>query len=164
MTDREHLRVSDHDRQAAVERLRIAMGEGRLDLLEYDDRLAQAYRSVTYGDLDRLFVDLPAPGSPAAHERGAVAPRKAAVAAVRSGVLPEVRHMPLALKILWTIWVGVMLINLTVWLLVSVSGGGLDYFWPMWLLVPGAALFGVTVGIRAFRRPPGPGRRLPPAS
>jgi uncharacterized protein DUF1707/uncharacterized protein DUF4234 len=61
MVEREQLRVSDSERQAAVDRLRAAHDEGRLDLDEYDRRLAGAYGSVTYADLDRLFTDLPGP-------------------------------------------------------------------------------------------------------
>ena len=38
-TGREMMRVSDAERQVAADRLRAAMGEGRLDLLEYDNRL-----------------------------------------------------------------------------------------------------------------------------
>ena len=48
--------------------------------------------------------------------------------------------MPLALKILWTIWASVVAINLTVWLLVGVGGAELTYFWPIWLAVPGVVL------------------------
>ena len=58
--DRELMRVSDAERQAAADRLRAALGEGRLDMLEYDNRLASAYSAVTYRDLDQLFTDLPA--------------------------------------------------------------------------------------------------------
>jgi len=61
MVEREQLRVSDADRQAAVDRLRRAHDEGRLDLEEYDRRLAAAYGSVTFADPDRLFTDLPGP-------------------------------------------------------------------------------------------------------
>ena len=58
---REQLRVSDAERQAAVDALRVAFTDGRLDLAEYDERIAQAYAGVTYADLDRLFTDLPRP-------------------------------------------------------------------------------------------------------
>jgi hypothetical protein len=138
------MRVSDADRQAAADRLRAAMGEGRLDLLEYDTRLARAYAAVTYGELEQLFTDLPPHAAPV----GAPAPVAAArpVPAVRTGFA----GLPLALKILWTIWVGAVLINLTVWLLVSL-GNGPEYFWPMWMAVPGVALTGVTAAIAAAR-------------
>jgi hypothetical protein len=61
MTTDRQLRVSDAERQAAAERLGAAMADGRLDPIEYDERIALAYAAVTYGDLDRLFVDLPGP-------------------------------------------------------------------------------------------------------
>ena len=54
-------------------------------------------------------------------------------------------------RILWTVWACVVLINLTVWTLVSLGNGEPDYFWPMWLLVPGAALFGATAITAAVR-------------
>jgi hypothetical protein len=142
---RELMRVSDAERQVAVDRLRRAHDEGRLDLHEYDDRLVLAYRAVTYADLDHLFADLP----PATHRP----PAPAAVPVVRTPVAPPggFLHLPLALKILWTIWVAVLAINLTVWLLVSVGNEDPVYFWPMWLAVPGVALFGVSVGVTALR-------------
>ena len=91
---------------------------------EYDDRLVLAYRAVTYADLDQLFADLP----PATH-RPPVAPAPPAVrpqTAVWTGFLP----LPLPLKILWTIWAAAVVINVTVWLLVSLSTGEPEYFWP----------------------------------
>ena len=44
-----------------------------------------------------------------------------------------------------------MLINLTVWLLVSLGNGEPDYFWPMWLAVPGVVLGGVTAAVTTTR-------------
>jgi hypothetical protein len=143
------MRVSDAERQAAAERLRSAMGEGRLDLTEYDTRLGLAYAAVTYADLDRLFTDLPA------HSVAAPVVTTHAQAPAVSRPVPAVRTgfagLPIALKILWTIWSGVVLINLTVWLLVSLGNGEPDYFWPMWLAVPGAVLGGATVIVESVR-------------
>jgi hypothetical protein len=149
MSERRELRVSDDERQVAAERLRAAHDEGRLDLYEYDNRLAQAYSSVTYADLDRLFADLPvstlsvaAPTSaPAVRPRGR---RVLAEPAVVAG-------MPTALKVLWTVWASVVAINLTVWLLVSLGNSDLAYFWPMWLAVPGVVLLGATTAVTAVR-------------
>jgi hypothetical protein len=56
---REQLRVSDAERQGAAYSLGTAFQDGRLDMAEYDDRLARAYSAVTYSDLDQLFTDLP---------------------------------------------------------------------------------------------------------
>ena len=151
---RPDMRVSDRDRQAAAERLRLALGEGRLDLLEYDDRLAKAYAAVTHGDLQPLVADLPLASEMA---QPVVPPTPAPRPAPRH--VPSAARLPTALKVLWTIWVAVVAINLTVWLLVSLGNGELDYFWPMWLLVPGAALFAVsagTLGLRGSSDPPRP--------
>src|SRR3954447_14027040 len=60
MSREREIRVSDRERQAAAERLRAAHDEGRLDFSEYDRRLADAYSSVNYADLHKLFVALPA--------------------------------------------------------------------------------------------------------
>ena len=146
MVEREQLRVSDSERQAAVERLRLAHDEGRLNLDEYDTRLAAAYASVTYGDLDRLFDDLPAPGTvPVVHRTTAPATGSGAAVALPAAGTPT------ALKVLWIIYASVVAINVTVWLLVSLGNGDAIYFWPMWLLIPGAALATVTAGVNAHR-------------
>ena len=153
MEKRAEMRAADVDRQAAADRLRAAMEEGRLDLLEYDTRLATAYSAVTYGDLDQLFTDLPERGSRAVTPAGR---RSREVPAVWSpapvGDQGLLARIPTPLKVLWTIWLAVLSINLTVWLLVSISSDEAVYFWPMWLLVPGGALAGVTVGVMAIRR------------
>jgi hypothetical protein len=64
MTIERRIRVSDAERQAAADRLGAAMAEGRLDMAEYDRRIALAYGAVTYDDLDQLFTDLPRPPYP----------------------------------------------------------------------------------------------------
>ena len=151
---RELMRVSDGERQVAVDRLRSAHDEGRLDLHEYDSRLVLAYRAVTYADLDQLFADLP----PAVHG-SAVAPAARSAVQLPVAVPTGFLHLPLALKVLWTIWDAVVSINLTVWLLVGAGHGELVYFWPMWLAVPGVALLGVSVGVTALRD----GRFAPPS-
>ena len=53
-------RAGDADREAIAERLRIAAGEGRIELWELDERLGQAYHAKTYGELAILVEDLPA--------------------------------------------------------------------------------------------------------
>jgi len=143
------LRASNQDRQAVVDGLQNAFVEGRLQLHEYDERVAAAYQAVTYADLAGLFTDLPADNP--------VRPPTAKESAKAPAAKPTVRHpgvisdLPLALQILWTIWISVLLINLVVWTILEVSQGSQD-FWPIWLLVPTAVLFGVTVGVTGIRR------------
>ncbi|MFE9725497.1 DUF1707 domain-containing protein [Streptomyces sp. NPDC005794] len=53
------LRASHDDRDAAVEQLRDAAAEGRIDLDELDSRLEQALTSKTHAELAVLTADLP---------------------------------------------------------------------------------------------------------
>jgi hypothetical protein len=54
------LKAGDADREAVAEILRTALGEGRLELTEVDERLAQVYAARTYAELEPLVADLPA--------------------------------------------------------------------------------------------------------
>lgn len=55
------LRVSDAEREAVADRLRVAAAEGRLTLDEADERQAAAYAARTREDLAGLTTDLPEP-------------------------------------------------------------------------------------------------------
>lgn len=61
MTRRAVLRASDADREQIAERLRQAAAEGRLRPDELEERLGLALSARTYGELDGLVADLPAP-------------------------------------------------------------------------------------------------------
>jgi hypothetical protein len=54
------LRASHEDRDAVIEVLRVAAGDGRLTAEELDERLEIAFNARTYGELARLTADLPA--------------------------------------------------------------------------------------------------------
>jgi Domain of unknown function (DUF1707) len=54
------VRASDADREAIVNRLQTAVGEGRIDLDEFGQRADAAYAAVTREELDLLVADLPA--------------------------------------------------------------------------------------------------------
>jgi hypothetical protein len=54
-------RASDADREAAVERLRAAALDGRLDSDELEERLAQAYSARWSSELARLTEDVTPP-------------------------------------------------------------------------------------------------------
>ncbi|MEV7967016.1 DUF1707 domain-containing protein [Sphaerisporangium sp. NPDC088356] len=150
MDERRDVRVSDSDREAAAERLGSAVTEGRLDLQEYDDRLGRAYQSVTYGDLADLFVDLPA-SAPGAVTTTTEAPHRAPHAVTDSSTAEAT--LPKWLRVIWTIWAIKVAINLTVWVLVSLSDGTPVYFWPMWVIgPPAAALLGLTGVVTLARR------------
>ena len=61
----EGVRASDAERDATVERLSQATGEGRLALEEFSQRMDRATTARTRAELDRLVTDLPASGAAA---------------------------------------------------------------------------------------------------
>jgi Domain of unknown function (DUF1707)/Cell wall-active antibiotics response 4TMS YvqF len=54
------VRASDAEREAVVERLRVAATEGRLTLSELTERTEAAYTATTRGELAPITADLPA--------------------------------------------------------------------------------------------------------
>jgi Domain of unknown function (DUF4190)/Domain of unknown function (DUF1707) len=58
------LRASDDDREAAVERLRTAALEGRLDSDELEERLSDAYSARWCSELEALTADVTLPPAP----------------------------------------------------------------------------------------------------
>ncbi|HEY6738442.1 MAG TPA: DUF1707 domain-containing protein [Actinopolymorphaceae bacterium] len=56
--ERASQRASDADREAVVSMLQEAASDGRLDLEEFEERMAATYRSKTLGELDTLTRDL----------------------------------------------------------------------------------------------------------
>jgi hypothetical protein len=86
------LRASDSDREAAVERLRVAGIEGRLDSDELEERIATAYAARWCSELDSLTLDVTPPPArlapaPLVFERPARRPNGLAIASVVVGVL-----------------------------------------------------------------------------
>jgi hypothetical protein len=137
-----HMRAADADRHRIADRLKVALDEGRLSLHEYDDRVREAYAARTYADLLGLVTDLPQPGLSAED----VTARRAAERR------REARKLPMALMVLWTIWAALAAVNVVVYVLVEATVDGDVYMWPVWLLVPGAALLAVTAGVQTIRR------------
>jgi Domain of unknown function (DUF1707) len=173
--DRQDMRVSDADRQETVERLRSALDEGRLKMEEYLERMGRAYEAVTYGDLAVLCRDLPE-----ASVARRPAPQAAGPAPQAAGPAPQAAdhrgafaRLPGVLKVLWTIWLVAVSVNVIVWVLVTSTAGHLIYPWPVWVAGPyGAALLAISAPVSMGRRnrrpaspplPPG-SRPLPPGS
>jgi hypothetical protein len=157
MDERQQMRASDQDREEVVGRLRAALDEGRLKMPEYVERMGLAYDAVTYADLAPLHADIPAATGLARPAQAAPAPQPSPV------VVPQrAQHMPTPLKVLWTIWLTIVSINVVVWFLVSVTTGHFIYPWPLWVAGPaGAALFAVTLGTAQIRRSHRPGPQGP---
>ena len=55
------LRAGDREREAVAEILRRQHVEGRLDAVEFNERLERCLAAKTYGELDELIADLPGP-------------------------------------------------------------------------------------------------------
>ena len=64
----ESSRAADTDRIQLAQLLAYAAEQGRLQLKDYEDRLARAYAATTYEELDQLRADLP--GAPTVRIRG----------------------------------------------------------------------------------------------
>ena len=54
-----HLRMSDRDREQVVARLYEAVGEGRITMDEFEDRLTGTLAARTFGDVVPFVADLP---------------------------------------------------------------------------------------------------------
>jgi hypothetical protein len=162
MGDQQKMRASDRDRQQVVDRLRSALEDGRLTMDEYVDRMEVAYQAATHGDLAPLCADLPAPAPVIAGPAAAAAAAAPPAVFSRAGYLAG---LPAVLKVLWTIWLAVVSVNVVIWALVSGTGGHLAYPWPAWVAGPyGAALFAVSAGVTLFRRSRPPVARPQPVN
>src|SRR5215208_323466 len=110
MAEPSYLRASDADRDATAERLRRAAVEGRLEPEELEERLHAALRARTYGDLERLIMDLPQQA--VSWQRGRVRTRAdldgvAAVAlrvAFTLAVLAAVLTLVVVMAAWWMLW------------------------------------------------------------
>ncbi|HEX6498343.1 MAG TPA: DUF1707 domain-containing protein [Micromonosporaceae bacterium] len=146
---REDLRAADVDRQFVADALRDAVNEGRLSLSEYDERLAAAYGARTYGELDRLLNDLPAP-RPARHptapatSAAGTASAAAGAAGTWSPSVTTTAGRPLGwLAAIWGGWLTASLICTVIW---ALTGANVALFWPGWVIgIGGIAAFGRTV-------------------
>jgi hypothetical protein len=120
----DELRVSDAERSAVQERLRRAVGDGQLDLHEFDARAQQVWAARTRGELVRVTADLPEPPP---------APGPRPVFSDTAGGT--------AMRVLTIIWACLVAVNLVVWGTVSLATG--EFVHPWWLYVagpPGAVL------------------------
>ena len=59
------VRPSDAEREEVVQRLQTAVGEGRIDLDEFSQRVDAVYQAGTTAELAPLLADLPAPAAAA---------------------------------------------------------------------------------------------------
>jgi hypothetical protein len=125
----EDLRVSDVERQAVAERLRVAQSVGQLDIHEFDERVQSVWAARTRGELERITADLPVPPPAAA------APGRRTARRVFSDDGGGV-----TMRILSIIWLASLAVNVVVWGLVSATNDEVIYPWPIWLAPAGVVL------------------------
>jgi len=151
MDDRLDMRASDAERQDVVERLRAALGRWPAE----DGRVRRADGpGLRGGDPRRPRPALPGPARDTTHPSPArpPAPPPAPVPTPAPVPAPATYHrgvfarQPAALKVLWTIWLVAVSVNVVVWVLVSGTTAHLMYPWPLWVAGPyGAALLAISV-------------------
>ena len=137
----EDLRVSDAERQAVAERLRVAQSVGQLDIHEFDERVQSVWAARTRGELERVTADLPVP-PPAAAAPGRRTARR--VFSDDGGGI--------TMRILSIIWLASLAVNVVVWGLVSATNDEVIYPWPIWLAPAGVVL--LVLYVAGIGRPP----------
>ena len=130
------LRAGNADREKVVAKLNAAFAEGRLDVSELDERVSAAYAAKTLGELVPLTADLPG-----GQQKATPARREERPAVRPNAPGPAVRWAPV------TGALGIFLINVLIWGVISISTGNMIYFWPIWTAIPLAlALIGMVAG------------------
>ncbi len=149
MAEQGAMRVSDADRAQVADRLARAHGEGRLTLVEYDERVRAAHGAVVRDDLAPLLTDLPAEVGPTAGPRS-----PAGAPAPRLSVPPGFPVPPGGLRGAVAAWAVVSVLNVLIWLAVVLGTGTFVYPWWIWVAGPwGLALAFGALGHPARRTP-----------
>ncbi|WP_067658714.1 DUF1707 SHOCT-like domain-containing protein [Nocardia harenae] len=122
-------RASDAERDGVVSLLGRHLADGRLDLAEYDERVARVYATRARDDLALLLSDLPTISD----------------SAVQAAKPRGVRTLPLWQQIEFASWAGVSLLVLVIWAAISLGAGEFTYFWPVWVIGPWGAVLAFRV-------------------
>ncbi|WP_328397638.1 DUF1707 SHOCT-like domain-containing protein [Nocardia sp. NBC_00416] len=127
-------RASDAERDRIVRDLSRHMEDGRIDLAEYDQRVAQVYQTATREELTAVLADLPALSS--------------------ASTMKSRSRFPIWQRIEASAWLAVGLLVLVIWAAISLSVGAFTYFWPIWVIGPWGAVLAVraATGIEAGHR------------
>ena len=122
----DHHRASDADRQQVADRLREALDEGRLTLLEYDERLGSAYAALTYGELAAVTRDLPEPAGSLAPLTGAGSSSSPSSSAVPPAPSQPRKHLIQQARG----WLGAAVLTNGIWLATTMPHPSWDNYWP----------------------------------
>ncbi|WP_431956574.1 DUF1707 SHOCT-like domain-containing protein [Nocardia lijiangensis] len=113
-------RASDAERDQVVRLLGRHMADGRLDLAEYDQRVARVYGTATRDDLQLVLSDLPK--------------------LTKEPVAQPKPRIPLWQRIEGGSWLGVSILVLVIWAAISIGVGEFTYPWPVWVIGPWGAV------------------------
>jgi Domain of unknown function (DUF1707) len=135
------LRVSDAERTVVQERLRRAVGDGQLDLHEFDTRVQSVWAAKTRGELVRATADLPEPPPPAPPSPPA---RRQVFSDTDGGT---------AMRVLTIIATCAVAVNFAIWATICLATGELIHPWWLYVAAPPGAVLGVLYAF-GIGRPP----------
>lgn len=115
--DRPELRVSDQDRERAVQEIREHFALGRLTEGELSERVQAAYSARTMDELQKLKTDLP--------------PLPASTAELRAELVQRRAHLTRRL----IQQSGCCLVPFVICTVIWVSSGAHGQFWPIWVVL-----------------------------
>jgi hypothetical protein len=119
--DRPDMRLSDAERQDAMDVLSEHVRTGRLDIDEFGTRSAKVSTAKTISELAPLFADLPSPRPSALIARPKTEPQQSTTRVpsrwLSASVLPVVAALAIALFVLSRSWFALLLIPIVFMLL-----------------------------------------------
>ena len=129
----DNIRISDSERDQVVGELGRHLTAGRLTIGEFDQRVAEVYRSTTRQQAHQVLRDLPS-----------AAP--AAAPLTTPPTRPVRRRIPGHQQIKWLAWAAAGGLNIAIWGIISLATGAMIYPWPVWVIGPwGLVLLGRTL-------------------
>ncbi|MCP2343310.1 DUF1707 SHOCT-like domain-containing protein [Actinomadura rupiterrae] len=132
MASNPDIRASDADRDRVAAGLREHTAEGRLTMVELEERLEAVYSARTMGELDELTADLPEADL---HHRPIPAYQRATVAPRSHG-----GQVWTGTRAMWGAWAVVSSLNLVIWAIIAVTAPVVPYPWWLWVAGPWGAL------------------------
>jgi Domain of unknown function (DUF1707) len=135
-------RTSYADRDAVIERLRVAAGDGRLDPDELDARIEAATAAKTFGQLARLTTDLPAP---APLPRGRAPWMGGVLSALVPGLGSAVNGFWRNALVIFGAWFAIMLVGGSL----NANNPWVNVLVPLWFAV---YVIGIVDGVRSVQR------------
>lgn len=135
-------RASDAERAKVVGLLGRHLTDGRIDLAEYDQRVATVYATTTRDDLQLVLTDLPKLAKESKYTKDAAAQEGSPT------------RMPIWQRIEGSAWLGVSVLVLVIWAAISIGVGEFTYPWPIWVIGPWGAVLVFRV-LTGFESGPG---------